>query len=70
MEKLIINKDFSVHDFKRLITLLHQYGGIAYTRQLAADYINTAKNALAVFDNSEAKEILLMIADYALARKG
>jgi len=69
MENLIKNKDFSVHDFKMLITLLHRYGGIAYTQKLAANYINTAQNALAVFENSEAKEVLLMIADYALARK-
>lgn len=69
MEKLIKNKDFSVHDFKMLITLLHQYGGIAYTRKLAQNYIQTAKNALAIFENSQAKETLLMIADYALVRK-
>lgn len=69
MEKLIKNKDFSVHDFKILLKLLHQYGGIAYTQKLASDYIQTAKNALAVFEDSQPKEILLMIADYTLARK-
>jgi len=69
MEKLIKDKDFSVHDFKLLLKLLHQYGGIAYTQKLAADYIKTAKNALTVFEDSEPKEILLMIADYTLARK-
>ncbi|MFC1825902.1 polyprenyl synthetase family protein [Thermodesulfobacteriota bacterium] len=69
MEKRIKDQDFSVHDFKLLLKLLHKYGGIAYTQKLAADYIQTAKNALTVFEDSESKEILLMIADYTLARK-
>ena len=68
MEKIIIDKNFSVNDFKTLIGLLHKYGGIAYTQNLAADYGNNAKGALAVFESSTTKEILMMIADYTLVR--
>lgn len=68
MEKIIIDKNFSVNDFKTLIGLLHKYGGIAYTQNLAAAYGNSAKGALAVFEGSTTKEILMMIADYTLVR--
>lgn len=69
MEKLIKDQDFSVHDFKLLLKLLHQYGAIAYTQKLATDYVQIAKKALTVFEDSQSKETLLMIADYTLARK-
>ncbi|MBL7180518.1 MAG: polyprenyl synthetase family protein [Pseudomonadota bacterium] len=69
MEKIITDKDFSVHDFKTLIGLLHKYGGITYTQNLAADYGQNAKGALAVFEGSTTKEILMMLADYTLVRE-
>ncbi|MBU0988494.1 MAG: polyprenyl synthetase family protein [Proteobacteria bacterium] len=69
MEKIIKNTNFSVHDFETLIELLHRYGGIAYTQKMAADYIQRAKGALSVFEDSTTKEIFLMVADYTLERK-
>ncbi len=69
MEKIIKNKDFSNQDFETLIALMKTYGGLTYTQKLAADYVKNAKDALAVFKYSKTKEILLMIADYTLARK-
>ena len=68
MEKIIKNKDFSVNDFEILIALMKKYSGQKYTEKLAAEYVGNAKDVLVVFKNSEAKEILLMIADYTLAR--
>jgi len=68
MEKILKNKDFSMNDFETLIVLMKKYGGQKYTEKLAAEYVGNAKDALVVFKNSEAKEILLMIADYTLAR--
>ena len=68
MEKIIKNKDFSVNDFETLIGLMKKYGGQKHTEKLARDYVGNAKDSLAVFKNSETKEILLMIADYTLAR--
>jgi len=68
MEKIIKNKDFSVNDFKTLIALMKKYGGQKHTEKLAREYVGNAKDALAVFKNSKTKEILLMIADYTLAR--
>jgi octaprenyl-diphosphate synthase len=68
METIIKNRDFSVHVFKKLISLIKKYGGQKYTEKLAAEYVRNAKDALAVFNNSKTKDILLMIADYTLAR--
>jgi octaprenyl-diphosphate synthase len=52
-----------------LIGLLDKHGGLAYTQQVAAAYIDKAKQALAIFESSQTKDIMLDIADYALARR-
>jgi len=69
MIKIIRNTDFTTDDFKTLLDLLVKYGGIDYTQETAASYIDTAKNALALFEPSPTKETMLDIADYALARR-
>ena len=70
MIKIVQDQDFSQSDFNILIDLLKKYGGLAYTQNMAASYIETAKRALTVFDASPTKETMLDIADYALARSG
>jgi octaprenyl-diphosphate synthase len=69
MEKVIKNDKFSVSEFQILTQLLNKYGGITYTQNLAAGYIERAKQALSVFEPSKTKAILMDVADYALARK-
>ena len=69
MEKIITNRNFSVDDFERLIELMKKYGGQTYTQNLAAEYVKIAKDALGVFEPSKTREILMMLADYTLARK-
>jgi octaprenyl-diphosphate synthase len=68
MENIIKNKDFSVNDFELLIKMIDKYSGQQYTQNLATKYVQHAKEALAVFQNSKTKEVLLMIADYTLSR--
>jgi octaprenyl-diphosphate synthase len=69
MVKIIQNPDFSISDFNTLIDLLNNYGGLAYTEKSAAAYIDTAKNALSVFEPSQTKETMIDIANYVLARR-
>jgi octaprenyl-diphosphate synthase len=69
MEKIIKNRDFSVNDFEVLIKMIDKYDGRTYTQSLATQYVRRAKERLSVFNNSETKETLLMIADYTLSRK-
>jgi octaprenyl-diphosphate synthase len=68
MENIIKNKNFSVNNFKTLIRMINKYGGQLYTQNLAIKYVQNAKEALAVFENSKTKDVLLMIADYTLSR--
>ena len=68
MVAIIDNPDFTESDFDALVELLTRYGGIDYTRKLAADHIEKAKAALSIFNSSATKDILLDVADYALAR--
>jgi octaprenyl-diphosphate synthase len=69
MIKLIGRQDFSASDFDKLTDLLEKYGGLQYTENTAAAYINRAKNALSVFEPSPTRETLLDLADYVLARR-
>jgi len=52
-----------------LIALLKKYGGLEYTKKLASEHIEKAKNSILFFEPSETKELLLNIADYALVRE-
>jgi octaprenyl-diphosphate synthase len=69
MIKIIQDPNFSDEDFKTLIDLLDKHGGLAYTQKTAAAYIDKAKQALSVFESSQPRDIMLDIADYALARR-
>jgi octaprenyl-diphosphate synthase len=69
MATIINDQDFSPEDFEILVEKLEKYDGIDYTREMAASYIQKAKDALSIFESSETKELMFDIADYALARK-
>jgi octaprenyl-diphosphate synthase len=69
MIKIIQDQDFSEADFRTLTELLKKYGGLTYTHNMAASYIDTAKKALAVFDPSPTKDTMLDIAEYVLTRR-
>ena len=69
MVKIIQNQDFSAEEFKTLVELLDKHGGLAYTQNTAASYIDNAKKALSLFEPSQTKDIMMDIADYVLARR-
>ena len=69
MLDIIRSTSFSEADFKIFTALLNQYGGISHTRQRAAEFVSEAKSALAVFAPSPERELLNLIAEYALLRK-
>jgi octaprenyl-diphosphate synthase len=68
MEALIQNGDFSVENFRRLVEILKNSGGIDYTKMLAGDHVEKARQSLSIFNDSKTKNILLGIADYAIVR--
>jgi octaprenyl-diphosphate synthase len=69
MEAIITNTEFSGPEFQELVAYLHTHGGIDYTWQKANAHIATAKTAIARFEPSPSREILMDVADYALVRK-
>ncbi len=69
MFDIIRSKSFSDADFEEFTALLHQYGGISHTRQQAARFVSEAKSALSAFSPSPDRELLDLIAEYALLRK-
>ena len=69
MVQIIQDLSFSERDFKILVELLEKHGGLSYAEKTARDYIDRAKNFLSVFNSSRAKDTMLDIADYALARQ-
>jgi octaprenyl-diphosphate synthase len=69
MKNIIQNKNFSTEEFKTLRDLLNEYGGIQYTQEQAAVYIQRAKKAISIFEPSQTRSTLMDIADYALKRK-
>jgi octaprenyl-diphosphate synthase len=68
MERIIKDREFSVHDFKMLIDMMNQYDGIDYTKKLALQKVRIAQSALSLFEPSETKALLHDIADYAVDR--
>ncbi|MCP4623472.1 MAG: polyprenyl synthetase family protein [bacterium] len=69
MINIIQEPNFSPEDFRILVELLDKHGGITYTQKTAASYIDTAKQALSIFESTQARDIMMDIADYALARR-
>lgn len=69
MKKIIRDTNFTGDDFEKLIGLLKKYGGLNDTYTLAERHVEKAKDALSIFNPSPTKDILFMIADYAVARR-
>lgn len=69
MAGMIERTEFSPADFEVLVGLLHRYGGIAYTRERAAEHVRRAGEHLSGFPDSTEKSIMTDIAEYALGRR-
>ena len=69
MAQMIQHAKFSTADFEELVHLLNRYHGITDTREQAAAHVQTAKDRLSGFPDSEEKSVMADIADYALSRK-
>lgn len=62
-------KDPEQADFKQIKAVVTQSGAIAYTEEQAKDQAEKAKACLAVVPESEAKDALMFLCDYAWQRK-
>jgi octaprenyl-diphosphate synthase len=69
MEEIISNPGFTLADFKELLALMEKHGGIDYARQKAFDHVKKAKASLDLFCDSDTRDTLMLMADYALKRR-
>lgn len=69
MEAMIRAGDFDEDIFTNLLSMLDRYGGIEYTENKALAHVNSAKEAIEIFEDSGQKQLLNMLADYAVERK-
>jgi octaprenyl-diphosphate synthase len=66
--RIVEAEELNAEDLAYVCELIDQYGGIAYTRQRAAERIELAKQHLQRFPASESKQALFDLADYVVAR--
>ncbi len=55
-------------DLQRIITLMQDYGSIAYAMERARTYVAAATRSLALFNDSSAMRALVIVADYMVNR--
>lgn len=63
------NLNSSVNSFDLILEKIKRYKGIEYAELQAENHVEQAKKSLGIFQACEAKELLLMLADYSIARK-
>ncbi|MCP4022826.1 MAG: polyprenyl synthetase family protein [Desulfobacteraceae bacterium] len=65
----IRDKGFNTKSFEHLKEMLYKYKGIEYTSKQAQYHVHQAKECLDVFKDSPSRELLQMLADYAVERR-
>jgi octaprenyl-diphosphate synthase len=60
---------FQEEDFTFLLTLVTEQGGLEYTRKMAAEAKNKARDFIKVFPESDTSRTLMELADYVIERR-
>ncbi len=63
------NSDATDDEIKRVYSVFNEVGSVDYARKKAVHYSEQAKKSLDVLKESDAKKILLMLADYSIKRE-
>jgi geranylgeranyl diphosphate synthase type I len=69
LDKIFGNVNATDNEINQVYELFKKLKSIDYAKNTALNYINKAKNALDVLPESNAKQILLELADYSIKRK-
>jgi len=69
LDKIFGNKGASEQDIRRVYNLFKEMKSVEYAKNTALRYSKMAKNALGVLDDSQAKEVLMELADYSIKRE-
>jgi geranylgeranyl diphosphate synthase type I len=68
LDNIFGNRSASEHDVAKVYDLFRELGSVEYAQQRALQYIDQAKNAIAVLRPSDAKELLYQLIDYIIQR--
>jgi geranylgeranyl diphosphate synthase type I len=73
-EKKLFNKIFgnlkaSEDDVKKVYDLFRKTGSVEYAKKMSVNYCNKAKKAIEILPDTNAKEILLNLADFSIKRE-
>jgi geranylgeranyl pyrophosphate synthase len=63
------NKNATEDEVGKVYDLFKKLNSINYAKETALGYINKAKNSLDKISDSDAKQLLLDLADYSIKRK-
>ncbi len=69
LEKVFGNQHATEQDVKQVYDIFEKTKSIEYAKQTASSYCSKAKQALDVLKDSDAKAVLLELADYSIKRK-
>jgi geranylgeranyl diphosphate synthase type I len=69
LEKIFGNKNASEEEVKQVYNLFNKLKSIEYAKNTAMEYCDKAKKALEVLPDSDAKQILLELAEYSIKRE-
>ena len=69
LEKIFGNGDASEQEVKRVYDLFKEMKSIEYAKNTALEYSIKAKKALDVLDDSDAKQVLIGLAEYSITRE-
>jgi len=69
LDKIFGNRDASEQEVKRVYNLFKEMKSIEYAKNTALEYSIKAKKALDILDNSDAKQVLIGLAEYSITRE-
>ncbi len=69
IEGMMGKEGVTAQEFRQFTETLERLGGLAYTRNMALAAVARAKNALSMFETGETRDLLSMLADYAMVRQ-
>jgi len=69
LEKIFGNRKASDEDVKKVYNLFKKLDSINYAEHKAVEFCNKAKDALKILPDSDAKQVLLGLADYSISRE-
>jgi len=69
LSEIFGNKNASEQEVKKVFNLFRQTKSVEYAKNTALRYSTEAKKALGVLDDSDAKQILIDLADYSIKRE-